>query len=163
MLLVAVSMVSCTQSAHHQQVLSDAEKIVLSNPDSALSMIANIDVSDLKEDSLKAQYHIIVASTHKTDESSMASDSLIRFAYDYYKDKDRNKFVQSGELYALHRFWTGDGHGALELLDSLADLSNIPDNIMIQLLRSRTNVGIYEFDINRNIEYQGKSTKINLH
>jgi len=135
--LLAAVLASCTQSTHHQQVLSDAEKIVLSNPDSALSMIANIDVSDLKEDSLKAQYYIIVASAHKANESSMASDSLIRFAYDYYKDKDRNRIVQSGELYALHRFWTGDGHGALELLDSLAGLSKIPDNIMIQLLRSR--------------------------
>ena len=152
LLAAAVCMMSCTPSAQHAQLLSDAERIVLVDPDSALSIIGGIEMSDLDEDAHKTLYSIILASAHKAKESPMASDSLVGFALEYYRSRDFDRFIQSGDLYALHRFWIGDGKGALELLDSMLALPGVTDSLRIQLLRSRIGVGGAEFDCSRNIE-----------
>jgi len=135
------------------QTLSDAERIVYANPDSALALMNDIEATDLKTDSARALYYLVAASAHKAKESSMVSDSLIRFSFDYYKNRDKNRFVRSADLHALYRFWTGDGKGALALLDSMISLPDMPDNLMILLLRSRIGVGGAEFDCERNIGY----------
>lgn len=152
-LTMAVGIVSCSRSGKHMQALLEAERIASENPDSALALVTDIDPSELKADSLKALYYLVKASAHKASESSMAADSLVRFSFEYYRNRDVNRFVRSADLYALHRFWTGDGKGSLELLDSMAALSDIPDSLMIRLLRTRIGVGGAEFDCRRNIGY----------
>lgn len=152
LLAAAVCMVSCTPSAQHVQILADSERIVLVDPDSALSIIGGIEMSDLDDDAHKALYSIVLASAHKAKESPMVSDSLVGFALEYYRSRDFDRFIQSGDLYALHRFWIGDGKRALELLDSMLALPEVTDTLRIQLLRSRIGVGGAEFDCSRNIE-----------
>ena len=116
-LTMIVGMISCSRSGQHMQTLSDSERIVYAKPDSALALMNDIEPSDLNSDSMRALYYLVTASAHKTKESSMASDSLIRFSFDYYKTRDNTRFIRSADLYALYRFWTGDGKGALALLD----------------------------------------------
>lgn len=152
-LMIFVGMASCSQSDRHRQILFEAERMAYANPDSALAIIAGIEPSDLEADSLKALYYLVSASAHRAKQSSMASDSLVRFSFEYYRDTDIVKFVKSGNLYALYRFWAGDGKGSLELLDSLASLSRIPDSLMTRILRSRIGVGGTEYDCERNIAY----------
>ncbi len=152
-LTMIVGMISCSRSGQHMQTLSDSERIVYAKPDSALALMNDIEPSDLSSDSMRALYYLVTASAHKTKESSMASDSLIRFSFDYYKTRDNTRFIRSADLYALYRFWTGDGKGALALLDSMISLPEMPDSLMIPLLRSRIGVGGAEFDCERNIEY----------
>lgn len=81
----------------------------------------------------------------------MFADSLTKYAFEYYSDKDFNKFLQAGDLYAMHLFWLGDGNGSLSLLDSLIGLPNIPKDTKIELLRSRMDVGGQLIDGRRNI------------
>ncbi|MDE6270976.1 MAG: hypothetical protein K2M12_09020 [Muribaculaceae bacterium] len=152
-LTAVIALASCSRSARLRQALSDAEKIAFTHPDSTLAIIAGIDPSDIKEDSLRALYHIIKASAHKANESSMVSDSLVGFSFEYYKNRDFWRFLQSGDMLALHRFWAGDGTGCLMLLDSLIALPGVPEEQMIQLLQSRIGVGGIEFDNKRNITY----------
>lgn len=123
------------------------------HPDSTLAIIDGIDPADLKEDSLKALFHLIKATAHKAYESPMVSDSLVGFSFEYYKNRDFNRFVQSGDMLALHRFWAGDGAGCLRLLDSLIALPGVPHERLIELLQSRVGVGGMEFDNRRNIPY----------
>lgn len=82
--------VSCSRSERYRKILADAERTVAVNPDSAMSMINVIEVSDLRPDSLRAQYYLVKASAHKANESSMASDSLVRFSFEYYRNPDRS-------------------------------------------------------------------------
>lgn len=152
-MMAIVSMVSCSRSPQYRQTLSDAERLATIDPDKALKMLKGVELSDIKEDSLRALYAVVVASAHKAGENSMASDSLVRYAFEYYKGRNNDRFLQAGDLYALNRFWAGDGKGALELIDSLIRLPNVTDNRMIELLRSRIGIGGAEFDCNRNIEY----------
>ncbi len=151
LVLASVGIVSCSRAAQHRQILSDAESIVSVNPDSALNMLEQIDPTDLDVDSIKALYAIIVATAHKSADNSMVSDSLTKYAFDYYRGKDFNRFLQAGDLYALHRFWLGDGNGALCLLDSLIGLANVSTPSKIDLLRSRIDVGAQQGDGNHNI------------
>lgn len=153
LILVAVGMISCSRSAQQRKVLSEAERLVSSYPDSALLILDDIDPNDLNEDSLKALYAIIVGTAHKTSENSMVTDSLTRFAFEYYRDNDFKRFLQAGDLYALHKFWLGEGNGSLSLLDSLIVLPNVPKDSKITLLRTRMLIGGAEFDCKRNISF----------
>lgn len=147
----AVLVASCGKDGNEK--LQQAMLVLEERPDSALALVTDIDPSELKIDSLKALYYLVKASAHKASESSMAADSLVRFSFEYYRNRDIDRFVRSADLYALHRFWAGDGKGSLELLDSMAALSDIPDSLMIRLLRTRIGVGGAEFDCRRNIGY----------
>lgn len=153
MFFAANIVVSCSHSQRQSQVLSNIETSVYTNPDSALSLLNDIDVSEIDEDSLKAFYYLLKASAHKANESSMVSDSLIRFSFEYYKNRDHNRFLRSGDLYALHLFWSGNGKKSLALLDSLISLPAIPDSNMIELLQTRIGVGGAEFDCKNNISH----------
>lgn len=150
-MVAAVLVASCGNGGNEK--LQQAMQVLDERPDSALALVTDIDPSELKADSLRALYYLVKASVHKASESSMAADSLVRFSFEYYRNRDINRFVRSADLYALHRFWAGDGKGSLELLDSMAALSDIPDSLMIRLLRTRIGVGGAEFDCRRNIGY----------
>lgn len=151
LILVAVGMVSCSRSAQQREDLSEAERIVSAYPDSSLLILEDIDPKDLNEDSLKALYAIVIGTAHKVSDNSMFADSLTKYAFEYYRDNDFNKFLQTGDLYAMHLFWLGDGNGSLSLLDSLIGLPNIPKDTKIELLRSRMDVGGQLIDGRRNI------------
>ena len=153
MFFAANIVVSCSHSQRQSQILSNIETSVYTNPDSALSLLSDIYVSEIEEDSLKAFYYLLKASAHKANESSMVSDSLIRFSFEYYKNRDHNRFLRSGDLYALHLFWSGNGKKSLALLDSLISLPDIPDSNMIELLQTRIGVGGAEFDCKNNISH----------
>ncbi len=153
LVLVAIGMISCSRSAQQRQLISEAERIVYSYPDSALYILEDIDPKDLKEDSLMGLYAIVVGTAHKVGENSMVADSLTRFAFEYYRDNDFKRFLQAGDLYALHKFWLGEGNGSLSLLDSLIVLPNVPKDSKITLLRTRMLIGGAEFDCKRNISF----------
>ncbi len=153
LVLVAIGMISCSRSAQQRQVISEAERIVYSYPDSALHLLEDIDPKDLKDDCLMGLYAIVVGTAHKVGENSMVADSLTRFAFEYYRDNDFKRFLQAGDLYALHKFWLGEGNGSLSLLDSLIVLPNVPKDSKITLLRTRMLIGGAEFDCKRNISF----------
>lgn len=152
-IFVLASIVSCSYSHRQASILSNADALVYTNPDSALILLNDIDISDVEEDSLKAIYYLLTAAAHKVNESPMVSDSLIKFSFEYYKNRDYNQFLRSGDLYALHLFWSGKGSESLRLLDSLINLPGVPDTYMIELLQSRIGVGGAEYDCKKNIDY----------
>lgn len=144
---------SCSRTREQYQILSSIDNLIHTNPDSVLSLLNDIDISEIEEDSLKAYYHLIVATAHKANESPMVSDSLVRNSFEYYKSSDYKRFLRSGDLYSLHLFWSGNGKKSLALLDSIISLPDIPDSCMIELLQTRIGVGGAEFDCKNNIGY----------
>ena len=152
-LIVASISISCFRSQKQAHALSNIENLSHTNPDSALILLNDIDISELEEDSLKAYYYLITAAAHKAKESPMISDSLVRRSFEYYKNRDYNRFLKSVDSYSLHLFWSGDGKKSLALLDSVITLSDIPDSNMIELLQTRIVIGGAEFDCKNYISY----------
>lgn len=149
--IVIISTTACSRASRYMQTLFNAESMVSINPDSTLILLADIEPADLEEDSLKALYYLVTAAAHKAKEIPMLSDSLLRFSFEYYNGRDRDRYFQSGDLYALHLFWSGKTTESLQLLDSLISLSGVSDRLMIQLLQSRIGVGGALFDCDRNL------------
>lgn len=115
------------------------------NVDSALSILETIDPSKLKVDSLRAKYHYLMAYGHMRCNRSMIGDSLISYAHGYYRERDVVRDIRSGIALAWYKFWIGDTPDAMAMLDSLADLPNVPDSIKIQTLKARVLAGTSEY------------------
>lgn len=155
--LVALGTASCSKSmSQYDKEIDQAEKMMLSNPDSALSMLDAIDASELKIDSLRAKYHFIKGYGHLKRNRSMIGDSLIVYAHDYYRGKDLVRDIRSGIVLAWYKFWVGDTPGAMTMLDSLAGLPDVPDSLMTQTLRIRVMLGASEYQGQQLIPYAKK-------
>lgn len=125
--------------------IADAERLLPSDPDSALTILESLDPSDLSADSLKARLHYLKAYGHMKLNRSMVGDSLITFAYNYYRGKDIVKDIRSSMALAWYKFWVGDTPGSIAMLDSLAGLHDVPDSLMAQTLRIRVLLGASEY------------------
>ena len=155
--IVALGTASCSKSmSQYDKEIDQAEKMMLSNPDSALSMLDAIDASELKIDSLRAKYHFIKGYGHLKRNRSMIGDSLIVYAHDYYRGKDLVRDIRSGIVLAWYKFWVGDTPGAMTMLDSLAGLPDVPDYLMTQTLRIRVMLGASEYQGQQLIPYAKK-------
>lgn len=143
---VIVALASCSKpEARHDREIGQAERLMECNPDSALAILEAIDSSDLKEDSLKAKFHYLKAYGHMSANRSMVGDSLISFAHNYYRGKDIVKDIRSAAALAFYKFWIGDTPGSIVMLDSLSSLSDVPDSLMVVVLRIRVLLGASEY------------------
>ncbi|MDE6486843.1 MAG: LuxR C-terminal-related transcriptional regulator [Muribaculaceae bacterium] len=144
--VIAFYAASCTKSnSQYGKDIDRAEKVMLYDTDSALSILDAIDPSELSVDSMRAKYHYLKAYGNMSRNHSMIGDSLISFAHNYFRGKDIEKDIQSGIAFAWYKFWVGDTPGAIALLDSIAGLSAVPDSIMVRALRVRTLLGAAEY------------------
>lgn len=160
-IIVVFGIASCSKSmSQYDKEIDRAEKMMRSNTDSALSMLDAIDPSELRVDSLRAKYHFLKGYAHMSRNRSMIGDSLIRYAHDYYRDKDIVRDIRSGIVFAWYKFWVGDISGALGMLDSLAALPNVPDSIMVQTLRTRVLLGASEYQGKPLIPYAKRLYKL---
>ncbi len=106
-------------------------------PDSALSMLAFIDPAELTVDSIKAKYYYVITSSHDSKGELMLSDSLINYSVGYYQGKDLERSINSTTLLALYKYWIGESKSALAMIDSLSNLENVPDSLLITPLREK--------------------------
>lgn len=144
-IVLAFVITSCSKSDSYDKDIANAENVMQSNADSALSILETIAPSELKVDSLLAKYHYLMAYGHMRSNRSMISDSLISYAHGYYSGKDIVRDIRSGMAFAWYKFWLGDTPGAMAMLDSLAGLPDVPDSIMVQTLRTRVLLGAAEY------------------
>ncbi len=143
--VVVLCVASCSKSMSHDTSLDKAEQLMRSNPDSALAILESIDHADIKADPLKAKLYYLKAYGHVRRNRSMIEDSLISFAHNYYLGKDIVKDMRSGLALAWYKFWIGDTSGSIAMLDSLAELHDVPDSLMAQTLRIRVLLGASEY------------------
>lgn len=128
-----------------------ADKLMQSNPDSALAILEAIDPSEIATDSLRAKLIYLKAYGHMSRNRSMIGDSLIPFAHNYYRGKEIVKEILTGTALAWYRFWVGDIPGSIAMLDSLAGLTDVPDSLMARTLRLRVLLGASEYQGRRII------------
>lgn len=138
--------VSCSHSQQNAKIISDAERIVDEYPDSALTILETIDPAELTVDSVKAKYYYVMAFAHGVQSRIAFSDSLISFSNDYYRDKDLKRSIRSATLLASYKFRIGERTTALEILDSLSSLKDIPDSLLIDPLSKHVQLTAYDDD-----------------
>lgn len=155
--IVVLGIVSCSKSmSRYDEEIDRAEQLMRTDTDSALSVLDAIDPSELEIDSLRAKYHFLKGYGHLKRNRSMIGDSLISYAHEYYRGKDVVRDIRSGMVFAWYKFWVGDTPGALATLDSLAELSDVPDSLMVQVLRVRVLLGASEYQGKELIPYAKK-------
>lgn len=155
--IVVLGIVSCSKSmSRYDEEIDRAQQTMRSNTDSALSILDAIDPFELKIDSLRAKYHFLKGYGHLKRNRSMIGDSLISYAHEYYRGKDVVRDIRSGMVFAWYKFWVGDTPGALAMLDSLAELPDVPDSLMLQVLRVRILLGASEYQGKELIPYAKK-------
>lgn len=160
-LVIVLGLVSCTRSSsRHDKEMADAERLMLTNADSAMSILDAIEPSELTVDSILAKYHYLKAYGHMLQNRSMIGDSLIRFAHNYYRGKDMVKGMRSSMALAWYKFWVGDMPGAIDMLDSLVGLNNVPDSLLEQPLRIRVLLGASEYQGRQLIPYAKRLVEI---
>ncbi len=155
---VAMCLVLCITGCSHSasrydSSIDDAERLMLTDTDTAMAMLDAIEYNDLKLDSTRAKYHYLRAWGHLRQRRSMVGDSLIVFSHNYYKGRDKVREMRSATALAWYKFWVGDMTGAISLLDSLSNLDNVPDSLKLQALRIRVLLGTSEYQGNELIPY----------
>jgi len=150
-MIVAMGIVACSRpSSYYNDIIVNAELVAAENPDSALSMLEIIEPSELSADSIKAKYYYVMALAHDRRDHVMLSDSMIQYSADYYRDKDLDRAMKSATLLAFYKYWRGDGKTAVKQLDSLSNLTNVPDSLLIYPLLKRVYWGAKLIDIDGN-------------
>lgn len=154
-LVCLLVLVGCQRSQiEYDQMLTDVERLIGTRQvDSALTLLGNVELSDLPHDSLRVKYSYFTALAHMNRNRSMVADSLIGKVHEYYRGGDKVRDITSGTILAYYRFWTGDTPGAISLLDSIIALPDVPDTLMVKPLRIRTLFGAVEYHGERNIPY----------
>ena len=159
--IIALCVASCSDTtSRHKKELNIAESLIQSNSDSAMSILDKIDPLNLKEDSLRAKYHYLLAYGHMKQNRSMIGDSLISFAHKYYSGKDVIRDVRSATAYAWYKFWVGDTPGAIAMLDSIVSLRNLHDSLVTPTLRIRVLLGTSEYQGNTLIPFASRLVAI---
>lgn len=132
--------------SQYDKEISLAEKLMESNPDSALTILEAIDPAELTVDSVKAKYYYVMAFAHDVQGRIAFSDSLISFSNEYYRGKDLRRSVRSATLLASYKFRIGERASAIEMLDSLLSLKDVPDSLLIEPLSKQVLLTAYDND-----------------
>ena len=138
---------SCSKSgSQYDNELSQAERLMENNPDSALAILEAIDPAELTVDSVKAKYYYVMAFAHDGQSRIALSDSMISFSNEYYRDKNIRRSIRSATLLASYKFHVGKRHTALGLLDSISSIKDVPDSLLIDPLSKQVQLTAYDND-----------------
>lgn len=147
LIALVAAFASCTKPmSQYDKEISLAEKLMESNPDSALTILEAIDPAELTVDSVKAKYYYVMAFAHDVQSRIAFSDSLISFSNEYYRGKDLRRSVRSATLLASYKFRIGERASAIEMLDSLLSLKYVPDSLLIEPLSKQVLLTAYDND-----------------
>lgn len=99
--LLAVLVSSCFSSGIKKK-LDIAESLLQPRPDSCLAIMESIDGNDLRTREEKARYALLMSAALDKNYVVVTSDSLIRFAVDYYSDrKDQRRRMMANYYQGL--------------------------------------------------------------
>ena len=107
----------CTDRKVREQ-LNEAERLIMTSPDSALHIIEAINMDGLRESKDKALYGLLYTMALDKNHMPLTNDSIISFSVDYYKRKD-DKLHLAMSLYYCGRVLQQTGHISSALVSYL--------------------------------------------
>ncbi len=91
--LLTIIMFACADSRDSFKLLTDADRLMESNPDSALTLLNRIDTAaDLREDGRKALYYLLLTQAQYKCYYPTTADSMLDFSLKHYQaigDKEK--------------------------------------------------------------------------
>lgn len=118
LLLFFLLLSSCTRP-DPATLLSRADSLLFSRPDSALTLLSQIEAPERLPYEEKMLYGWLRTCVHHAQGTSMVEDSLILPAYDYYlSGRDTLKRLNSYLLKARYLYWQNEHKAAMAVLDS---------------------------------------------
>lgn len=100
-ILSALCLVGCRHSDYNA-ILTESEKLMIEAPDSALTLLQTLSLSEIHPKSLRAKYALLYSQALDKNYIDVDNDSLIRVAVDYFENHgtEQDKYLS---LYYLGR------------------------------------------------------------
>lgn len=158
-LLFSIIVISCGRHDTGKS-LRDVDSLVASNPRMALHVIDSIEnVADIDENGkMKLAWNRAVA--HRALEMSLAEDTLLPKAIEYYRDKNEN-VGESYILEASYLCWTERTDKALDVIDKALETQNDTTQ-RLQLLMAKAEVYVRQNKHIRAAETLEEALRYNL-
>ena len=118
----------CTDRKVREQ-LNEAERLIMTSPDSALHIIDDINMDGLRESKDKALYGLLYTMALDKNHMPLTNDSIINFSVDYYK-RTVDKLHLAMSLYYCGRVLQQTGHissalvSYLQAIDAAEEIGN---------------------------------------
>ena len=142
---VTACCVSCGDTVGDR--LDSASRLVNYRPDSAYTILRDIDYTDLRADSLKAKYILTKAIANIRVGRSLITDTLLNDAASYYLSAgDTTSWVLATQLLSGHDFVRGDSKTSMDRLENMIPLIKNREllwDTYIHLLEVSINSGDY--------------------
>lgn len=145
-----ISLIGCSGSSSDK--LDSAFHLINERPDSAYTILRDIDYRDLSSDSLRAKYILAKAWTNIRVGRSLITDTLLNDAASYYISAgDTAKWVMASQLLSGYDFMKGDAESALRRLENMLPRIKNPElrwDTYIHLLELSMNSGNFSSTCN---------------
>lgn len=126
---------SCLRGA--EQKLETARQLLDENPDSAYSIMREVDYTDLGADSLRAKYILTKALIHQSIGRSLVTDTLLSDAVGYYSSAgDTANWIKASQFLSRYDVAVGNYESAFQRLDSI--ISHVSDPALLWDLHLNT-------------------------
>lgn len=110
---------ACQQKGSENLLLSAADSLMPTRPDSALYLLENICLSEIKKPSQKAKYILLLTQAQDKNYITPTTDSLIRIATEYYDSIDNDIEMQAKAHYYLGRIYQELGNNPATIREFL--------------------------------------------
>lgn len=101
---------ACQQKENGDLLLSTADSLMPTRPDSALHLLENICLPEIKAPMQKAKYALLLTQAQDKNYITPTTDSLIRIATEYYDSIDNDIEMQAKAHYYLGRVYQESGN-----------------------------------------------------
>lgn len=101
-IILALSLVSCSQHSKHWETLAQVESYIEDRPDSALTILQGMDTAQFHSAEDKALYALLYTQSEDKNYIDNADDSRIRVAVDFYRNSG-DKYHKMLSYYYLAR------------------------------------------------------------
>lgn len=161
--LISLFFSACDRQQNYNLIITDANNTLNTSSDSALNILQKIQNPENLKDSIKANYWLTLGQIHNNMSSSMADDSLLVYALEYYKTKNYlPKLSQAYRLTAHYRWWNNQKEDAYKLLNEGLNLSikNNDTIAMVKMYLSLDNLSEKDNDLEKSLLYLKQLIKL---
>lgn len=110
---------ACQQKGSGDLLLSTADSLISTRPDSALYLLENICLSEIKTPAQKAKYALLLTQAQDKNYITPTTDSLIRIATEYYDSINKDIKMQAKAHYYLGRVYQELGNNPATIREFL--------------------------------------------
>lgn len=100
-IVVLLIITGCGYSSSQPQVLDDAQRLMDSDPEAALSKLNGVDVSTFRDSATMARWALLYSEAMLANNLAAPTDTIINIAVDYYSSRSQTEFQKAARIKAL--------------------------------------------------------------